>query len=1140
MKVVALVSGGKDSCFAMMKCIDYGHEIVALANLMPVDDSVDELDSYMYQTVGHQIVIGYAECMGLPLFRRRIHGSSCNKELNYRVTPGDEVEDLFVLLNAVKHQIPSVTAVSSGAIASDYQRLRVESVCARLGLVSLAYLWKEDQSFLLEEMVISCAHLITNKIVAALGLNQKHLGQELVDLQSYLLQMKEVYGINVCGEGGEYETLTLDCPLFKVSSDLLPAFINVLFSLRVIWPRDIIDASFFCLENRKISFLAGKPLRSYYLFVLGKLGKGSEEEGEGFKRNPISTTYMENCDFTSGKHVKLCVSTRKRGTFSIGCWVPNSSACEGLQKNLVSILHAIELQLGMDGLDWAHVLYIHLYISDMKQFGIVNDVYMGFITEKKCYLGVPSRSTIEVSLAEFGLSNALVEVLVSSDKCKRVLHVQSISCWAPSCIGPYSQATLHKEVLYMAGQLGLDPPTMLLHPGGPTAEMDQALLNCEAVANCFKCSIATSSIFITVYCSAFISSFEMAGIQNRMEYFLKQNRAHNEGFLGACNPIILYVLVPNLPKRALVEVKPVLHLAENEQDEVQPILLKAPAPVILNHGDFYYFDWHNSCCQINVVPKKICMARISMAKCGADTIDSEADHDLISLHSDSSNRRVKAMASFFSRFIDKIISYNDFSWQDLKGLRFYFLKELGTVSDLLYPVFADAFSEFTAEFLHQNGKAILLYVVSPLSGAGHSRAPSSIGEMSSEVFSLIAVSRRIYTLFGVGEEEEFVQERYQKQIDDALRHAQDAIAQYSSLSSSLAATRSHLSSQRFTAHVFCTEARLHLDILLARGSLDSLELSSSVQTPDQKSKGFLGLPEADLVGGRAPDQKPEWIPTLLVEEWTYPRPPRAPAAATASSSTDMSAVPPPDYNDEYKKAKIADAKTMNILAQTMSDEVFQKVTDYPSAKAMWDALNQIVAGSADERKDKRIWPIKEAISTTEISTEALLGKLKSFEQVLKSREVEAEAKTPTPTRKEQTLALKAADASEGSQSNEELMTLFAKRFLKMGRKEFRKKSSKYEEKPRYDRTPTKEIICYGCRKPGHILPNCPEEKNKEKRKDKDQHRKHSKPSSYKNKKKERGFVAETWSDSDEESSSSSSSEDEEEKKAKEVCLMVCE
>ncbi|XP_076892399.1 uncharacterized protein LOC143544130 [Bidens hawaiensis] len=74
MKVVGLVSGGKDSCFAMMKCLEYDHEVVALANLLPVNDSVDELDRYMYQTVGHQIVVSYANCMGLPLFRRKIQG----------------------------------------------------------------------------------------------------------------------------------------------------------------------------------------------------------------------------------------------------------------------------------------------------------------------------------------------------------------------------------------------------------------------------------------------------------------------------------------------------------------------------------------------------------------------------------------------------------------------------------------------------------------------------------------------------------------------------------------------------------------------------------------------------------------------------------------------------------------------------------------------------------------------------------------------------------------------------------------------------------------------------------------------------------------------------------------------------------
>jgi diphthine-ammonia ligase len=45
---------------------------------------------------------------------------------------------------------PDIEAVASGAIASDYQRLRVEDVCARLGLVSLAYLWHRPQEELLE------------------------------------------------------------------------------------------------------------------------------------------------------------------------------------------------------------------------------------------------------------------------------------------------------------------------------------------------------------------------------------------------------------------------------------------------------------------------------------------------------------------------------------------------------------------------------------------------------------------------------------------------------------------------------------------------------------------------------------------------------------------------------------------------------------------------------------------------------------------------------------------------------------------------------------------------------------------------------------------------------------------------------
>ena len=102
LKVVALVSGGKDSCYSMLQCVSAGHEIVALANLRPKDVSKNELDSYMFQTVGHQAIDLYAEAMNLPLFRGDIKGSSVITSLDYYKTDLDEVEDLLELLQTIQ------------------------------------------------------------------------------------------------------------------------------------------------------------------------------------------------------------------------------------------------------------------------------------------------------------------------------------------------------------------------------------------------------------------------------------------------------------------------------------------------------------------------------------------------------------------------------------------------------------------------------------------------------------------------------------------------------------------------------------------------------------------------------------------------------------------------------------------------------------------------------------------------------------------------------------------------------------------------------------------------------------------------------------------------------------------------------
>lgn len=219
MKVVGLISGGKDSCYNLMKCVQNGHELVALVNLYPADQEKDELDSYMYQTVGHQLIQYYSDALGLPLFRRAIKGQPMNVELDYDETKvqgdqQDEVEDLFEILKEVKGQV-EFEAVSVGAIFSSYQNNRVRNVCKRLELEVLAYLWQMDQKQLLSSMIEEGLEAILIK-VAAIGLvPEQHLGKSLKEMQSKLLELENKYGINVCGEGGEFETFTLDCPLFK-------------------------------------------------------------------------------------------------------------------------------------------------------------------------------------------------------------------------------------------------------------------------------------------------------------------------------------------------------------------------------------------------------------------------------------------------------------------------------------------------------------------------------------------------------------------------------------------------------------------------------------------------------------------------------------------------------------------------------------------------------------------------------------------------------------------------------------------------------------------------------------------------------------------------------------------------------------
>lgn len=215
MKFVALLSGGKDSCFNIIKCIENKHELMALANLMPQESDVEEINSFMYQSAAHNTIPRMAECFGVPLYRQEIRGKAVVQSLDYDRDDTDEVEDLFLLLQRVIQMHPDIKGVSCGAIVSNYQRLRVEDVCNRLNLTPLTYLWMRDREKLLDEIIKSGVIAVLVKVAGA-GLDPcKHLGKDLASMRPILHRLHERFGLDFCGEGGEYESLVLDCSAFK-------------------------------------------------------------------------------------------------------------------------------------------------------------------------------------------------------------------------------------------------------------------------------------------------------------------------------------------------------------------------------------------------------------------------------------------------------------------------------------------------------------------------------------------------------------------------------------------------------------------------------------------------------------------------------------------------------------------------------------------------------------------------------------------------------------------------------------------------------------------------------------------------------------------------------------------------------------
>ncbi|KAI0661073.1 hypothetical protein C8Q70DRAFT_912261 [Cubamyces menziesii] len=573
MKYVALLSGGKDSCYNLLHCAKNGHELVAAASLGP-EQGKEELDSYLYQTVGQDAIEFVGRALDVPLYRRVISGAAVEQGGEYGGRDpahsggvnGDETEDLYELLSTVKAHHPDIQGVSVGAILSNYQRVRVEHVCRRLGLTSLCYLWQRDQEELLSEMIQAGMEAILIK-VAGIGLTAKHLGKTLAEMQTLLLKLNRLYGSHVCGEGGEYETLTLDCPIFRhrIQLDEIETVVHsdndfaTVAYLRVkkasLQPKPVAS-----LDDIIVPPVLAEPFSDIHE-LLSSLSPPNPQvrlvDSQGATPNGISHRRIGNW---------VAVANVQRD-------LKTSSSEMTLEDEVRECFEKLKECLSQYGLTLSSCTNINIFLSSMDLFARVNAVYATYFGTSP-----PARACVAADLpSPMRVRLDCVAFAESTPTARQALHVQGLSYWAPANIGPYSQAIVADECVFISGQIGLIPSSLTL----PTPR-----------SLAFETALAFQHVHRVVEALKSNSGGGWEGYYQGIVYWLAHAehmpavRDASAHFEGDANAPALFVAVPELPKGALVEKQVLLHTGQCDVEDDDGSIVRRSAVPLYEKGEY--------------------------------------------------------------------------------------------------------------------------------------------------------------------------------------------------------------------------------------------------------------------------------------------------------------------------------------------------------------------------------------------------------------------------------------------------------------------------------------------------------------------------------------------------------------------------
>ena len=185
-------SGGKDSCYALMKAIDQGIQPKALLNIMNENGKVSRSHA-----IPRSILLQQACVMGdIPLYMVPASWSDYEKEY-------------IAALKRIKSW-QSIECVVFGDIDLEPHRVWEESVSQAASLEAILPLWQMDRVELVHQMIAEGIEAVIVSCNTKLG--GDFLGRSVsVELIEDLMAL----GVDACGENGEFHTLVLNCPLFS-------------------------------------------------------------------------------------------------------------------------------------------------------------------------------------------------------------------------------------------------------------------------------------------------------------------------------------------------------------------------------------------------------------------------------------------------------------------------------------------------------------------------------------------------------------------------------------------------------------------------------------------------------------------------------------------------------------------------------------------------------------------------------------------------------------------------------------------------------------------------------------------------------------------------------------------------------------